>query len=69
LEEKTLGTKISIAAIWSEPPNIRFPPFFTKLIDLEKAYEEMCDRVEWLKDRLEKRKDEEQKKRAEKQQA
>jgi len=24
-EEKGLGTKISIAAIWNEPPNICFP--------------------------------------------
>jgi hypothetical protein len=63
-----LGTKISIAAIWNEAPVICYPPFFTKLLDLEKAYQEMCDRVEWLKDRLEKRKDEESKKRLEKQQ-
>ena len=61
-----MGTKISIAAIWSEPPNICFPSFFTKLLDLEKAYQEMCDRIEWLKEKLEKRKDEETKKRAEK---
>lgn len=53
------------AAIWAEPPNLSFPPYFVKLLDLEEIYSYISERIETVRDRINKRNEEETKKRQE----
>ena len=50
----------------AEPPFLKFPSFFIKILDLDSMHNYILERIEVVRERIDKRKEDENKKRMEK---